>query len=451
MSWIDDAAKLLLQAAEATATPAAKGVAKGARAAQIAPPIDLSTLKRPPSVSRESAPLIAHHNLSPKGVEVAASIGGIPMPSMAISRADYPLTNFGDVTLLADPSMVSPSRNVNAFPADVYTGRQPRGDLQFTDQKKATASLKSDPVFGHMRDAAYWMDATNDFSDADLMMKTAQLGVKEGIDPKAFDNMFDYVREVRAKLGYDLYDKRDAMQGLAGYGEIERVLYPAERFTPSGARRKPAPYTLKNVTDRMTKERAFAPAMEASMDGSVGAFRAALTKPFKSFAEMQSARGQILPPEDMSKIKGAFSDQYDTLLGEVAAINPNASWRSAPSALLDVALGRDPTWYGEIPPSVRTNVQELSQQVRDLPSEYFEAKPRTAYQLSDFTAAIVPEAQTQTANLLRSAGVKEILTYGSPEERVALFKRFPQLLFSLGLPASVPLGLMSMQPNEEQY
>jgi hypothetical protein len=318
--------------------------------------------------------------------------------------------------------------------------------VQFADQKKAIASLKSDPVFGHMRDASYWMDATNDFSDADEMMKTAQLGVQEGISPKAFDNMFDYVREVRAKLGYDLYDKRDAMQGLSSYGDLERVLYPSERFTPSGSRRKPAPYTLENVMDRMRKDRAFMPASESSMEGSVGSFRAALTKPFKSFSEMQDARGQILPTEDVSPIKNMFSKDYNDLVGEVSAINPSDSWRSAPSALLDVALGRDPTWYGEIPMSVRENVQALGQQARTLPTEYFEAKPRTAYRLGDFSAAIVPEANTQTADLLRSAGVREVLTYGSPEERVALFKRFPQLLFS-----ALPVGLLSMPQDEEQY
>jgi len=400
-------------------------------------------------LSRENAPLIGHHNLSPKGVQVASEIGGIPMPSMAISRADYPLTNFGEISLLADPSMVAPSRTVSAWPTDVYTGRQPRGDVQFADQKQATSALKNDPIFGHMRDATYWMDATNSFTDADEMMKTAQLGVQEGINPKAFDNMFDYVRDVRSKLGYELYDKRDAMPGLASYANTERVLYPSELFTPSGARRKPAPYTLESVMKRMSEERAFAPGAEAGMDASPGAFRAVLTKPFKSLAEMQAARGQIWPEGSMGEVKEAFSDAYGSLLDEVSAINPNASWRSAPSALLDVALGRSPTWYGDIPSSVRANAEILGRTARDMPSEYFEAKPRRAYSLGDFRAALVPEGDSTTADALKSAGIKDVLTYGSNEERIALFKRFPELLFSAG--AGVPLGLLAMSPEEEQY
>ncbi len=142
-------------------------------------------------LTRENAPLVGHHNLSPKGVEVASNIGGIPMPSMAISRADYPLTNFGDITLLAKPGMVSPSRNTGVWPTDVYTGRQPRGELQFSNEKTTTAAMKADPNFGHMRDISYWMGSTNSFDDANRMMQTAQLGARAGIDPKAYDGMFD--------------------------------------------------------------------------------------------------------------------------------------------------------------------------------------------------------------------------------------------------------------------
>lgn len=405
------------------ASPTAEAVADMARKYAV----DESGALR---LTRENAPLIAHHNLSPKGVEVSYDIGGIPMPSLAVSRADYPMTKFGDVTLLADPSMVTPSRGTSVWPADVYTGRQPRGDIQFANQRQAIASLKSDPVFGHMRDSTYWMDATNSFSDADEMMKTAQLGVEEGINPKAFDNMFDYVRDVRAKLGYDLYDKRDAMPGLSAYGEIERVLYPSDLFTASGTRRKPAPYTLENVMDRMTKERAFAPGSEVAMEASPGAFRAVMTKPFKSLSDIQSARGQIWPEEDMGNVAKAFSDAYDSLLEDVSAVSPNASWRAAPSALLDVALGRKPTWYGDIPEDVQKNVRILGETTRDMPTAYFEAKPKQAYRLSDFRAALVPEEDEATANILRSSGIKDVLTYGKPEEREALFRRFPELLFS---------------------
>jgi hypothetical protein len=396
------------------------------------------------------APLIGHHNLSPRGVQVASEIGGIPMPSMAVSRADYPLTNFGDISLLADPSMVSPSRTVTAWPTDVYTGRQPRGELQFANQKTATAAMKSDPAFGHMRDITYWMDATNSFGDANEMMKTAQLGAQSGIDPKAYDNMFDYVRDVRSRLGYSAYENAERMPGFEAYGEIDRVLYPSELFTPSGNRKRPSPYTLDTVMKRMSADRAYTAGSEG-WDYGPGSFRAVVTPPFRSMSQMQAARERILPQDQMEPIKSAFSDAYDAVLADVNKAYTGRGWAEGPEAMREIVAGKTPTWFGDIPQQTRSSVLELADAARTLPTEYFEAKPRAAYGLGDFPAALVPEGDDASVSALRAAGVRDVLTYGSPEERLAFFKRFPALLFSMGLAAPMT-GLLASEPEQgEQY
>jgi hypothetical protein len=401
-------------------------------------------------LTRENAPLIAHHNLSPKGVQVASEIGGIPMPSMAISRADYPLTNFGDVTLLADPRMVTPSRNVGVWPTDVYTGRQPRGELQFTNQRAVLEAMKADPNFGHMRDVGRWLDSVSNFDSANEMMKTAQLGIKEGINPRGFDNMRDYLDEVRTKLGYSVYDEAGAMPGLEAYGGVERVIYPKDMFTPSGNRRKPVPYTLESVMDRMAKDKAYTAGSEG-WDYGPGSFRAVVTPPFRSMSDITAARGSIWPSDQIKEVKDAFSEAYGSVLEDVNAAYRGSDWRRpGEEAMKELAAGRSASWFGDIPQQTRADVRALTETVRAMPTEYFEAKPRVAYRLGDFPAAIVPEGDTASAETLRSAGIRDVLTYGTPEERVALFRRFPNLLFSAGA-AGVPIGLLSMQPNEEQY
>ena len=397
-------------------------------------------------LTRENAPLIGHHNLSPKGVEVSSEIGGIPMPSMAISRADYPLTNFGDVTLLAKPGMVNPSRNTGVWPTDVYTGRQPRGELQFSNEKATTAAMKADPNFGHMRDISYWMGSTNSFDDANRMMQTAQLGARAGIDPKSYDKMFDYVRDVQAKLGYSAFEDAPSMPGFEAYGGIERVLYPRDMFTASGNRRKPVPYTLDAVMGRMAKDKAYTAGSEG-WDYGPASFRAIVTPPFRSANEISAARGSIIPVDEMASYKGLLSSAYDETLKALDATQPPGRRRDATEALREIASGRNPTWFGEIPPEIKQNVRSLAEAARQLPTEYFEAKTKNALSLGDFPAAIVPEGADQTADILRSSGVKNILTYGTPEERIALFKRFPELLFSLGGAVAVP-GLLAMQPDQ---
>lgn len=401
-------------------------------------------------LTRENAPLIGHHNLSPKGVQVASEIGGIPMPSLAISRADYPLTNFGDISLLADPRMVTPSRNVGVWPTDVYTGRQPRGELQFSDERAVLGAMKADPNFGHMRDITRWMDSVSNFDSANEMMKTAQLGVKEGINPRGFDNMRDYLDEVRTRLGYSVYDDVKAMPGLEAYGGVERVIYPKDMFTPSGNRRKPVPYTLGAVMDRMSKDKAYTAGSEG-WDYGPGSFRAVVTPPFRSMSDISAARGSIWPSDQMKEVKDAFSDAYDAVLGDVNTAYRGSDWRpQGEEAMKEIAAGRSASWFGDIPQQTRSDVRTLADTARTMPTEYFEAKPRVAYGLGDFPAAIVPEGDIGSVDLLRSAGVQNILTYGTPEERVALFKRFPELLFAIG-GAAAPLGLLSMQPEQEQY
>ena len=395
--------------------------------------------------------LVGQHNLSPMGVKVASDIGGIPMPSMAIAKAENPLTRFGDITLLADPRMVQPSRTTNVWPIDAYTGRQPRGDQQFVSQAAAAKAMKADPNFGHMRDATYWMDAANSFEDADNMMRTAQLGVREGIDPSKYNSMWDYVSDVRAKLGYQAYEDVPMMPGFEAFADVERVLYPKEPFTASGNRRKPVPYTLDAVMNRMAADKAYTAGSEGWHYGP-GSFRAAATPKFRTADEVKAARDLIVPTDQFESVKNAFTDAYDTVRGDLEqyAKDPRAVY-SSPEAMDEIARGGRANWFGNVPAEVRGYVEQLASTARKMPTEYFEAKPSVAYALGDFPAALVPSNATDTADLLRKAGVRDVLTYGSDVDRADLIRRFPNLMFSLGAGVGFPLGLLAMQPDEEQY
>lgn len=376
-------------------------------------------------------PMFGHHNTSAKGVEVASGLGGIPMPSMAISKVAHPLENFGDVTLMAHPSMVTPSRDTNVWSADTYTGRQPRGDEEFSDPKAINRAMQSDPNFGHMRDITYWYDATNGVTDADEMMKTAQLGVARGIDPKQHASFHDYVSDVRQKLGYEAY-KNDHMPGLRAYGDIKRVLYPKNLFTASGNRKKPVDYTLENVMKRMKG------AAEAGAEGfnyGPGNFRAIHTPKFASMGEIKSDRGLIIPSEQMKPIKSQFEDAYSGLVDKLVQATGRKGFRAydeAADALTDISKGRNHAWFGDVPSDLVSQIRELGRHASNMPTEYFEAKSKRAIPLSAFPAALVPKSDQESARRLTEAGVKNVMQYGSPEERVAMYRSQPDLMFKNG-------------------
>lgn len=69
--------------------------------------------------------LILAHNLSADNLRAALDLGGLPAPSLAITRADAPIVGFGDITLIGDASMAMPSVKNPIFDADVYSPRFP--------------------------------------------------------------------------------------------------------------------------------------------------------------------------------------------------------------------------------------------------------------------------------------------------------------------------------------
>ena len=73
----------------------------------------------------EGDELIGMHNLSADNLAHAQEMGGLPVPSIGISKANAPLENFGDISLIARQNMVTPGRGNPVVGADAYSKRYP--------------------------------------------------------------------------------------------------------------------------------------------------------------------------------------------------------------------------------------------------------------------------------------------------------------------------------------
>lgn len=73
-------------------------------------------------------PLAIIHNLSLGNLAHADKMGGIAVPSVAIVNQKYPLSGFGEITLIGDTSQFAPEVNAKNkyFNADVYSPRYPQ-------------------------------------------------------------------------------------------------------------------------------------------------------------------------------------------------------------------------------------------------------------------------------------------------------------------------------------
>jgi len=98
-------------------------------------PVDVAGLSRRASASfmpEVDQDLVALHNTSERGLREALRLGGIPLPSLAVTRKDIPFSGYGDITLIAPRRVVDPEADPSnrVFAADAYTVRQPRPEVR---------------------------------------------------------------------------------------------------------------------------------------------------------------------------------------------------------------------------------------------------------------------------------------------------------------------------------
>ena len=360
------------------------------------------------------APLVAHHNTSPEGLLHSYENKGIPMPSLAISNPNFPLDNFGEISLMLKPDMIDPKKKgMNVFPADAYTGRQPRGFLELADKDAITQALKEDPNFGHME--TYFYDH-QDYVDINQAIQFAQYGVKNNIlDPKDYNDLMSYGKDVQFEMKAKDAPKAWEEAGVSSYGGTKRMLPPhGDPYTPSGYRKPDVPYTIDEVFKRMKKDKAYTAGAENHQ--TAARTRALNTDKFKSMEEIQANRDLIQPRgNDMEDVKWGWNSFVDDAIQDLTDKHPDLDYRTAQSVLDDMSAGQDVRWANLSPEELATAralVNSFREEVKGMPTEYFEAKPSTMMQLNDFDAAVVPNNLDElTLDKLRRSGINRLVDY----------------------------------------
>lgn len=411
-------------------------------------------------------PMITQHNVTAEGLKIADEMGGLPMPSLAITNANDPLTKFGEISLIADKDMIRPSRETSVFPADAYTGRQPLASFnEFKDHKESMKALANDPSLKHLKDKEWFHESFNELKDIDDPLKRIQAAVDlKLIDPKQYEKFHDLKMAAGKALGDKRWDSDflNQYKGLAKYGELKMELSPKELFTPSGNRRKSSDYTLPSVMKRMNEQKAYKQGAErTTLSG--GKVRSLLINKFKNLDEVKKNRSLLKSQENVQELNDNFSSDISHAIEDLAD-NFGGNFRMAEDFLEDVIAGNNYSYAKDATKSLPDAVtkakkimNEFKKTVGEMPTEYFEAKPRRAVDLSEFKGAIAPkEITNETRQILEKHGITQIWEYGTEEQRKKLYKQFPDLLFSITSPPVTPMlmpqndkaPLRPMRPNE---
>ena len=85
--------------------------------------------------------LIVYHNVSAEKLNGAIELGGLPMPSLAITKKDIPFGDFGEITLIGNKDMIDPrkSKTNEVFSRDAYTVRKPTVNYEEPSEKDESA------------------------------------------------------------------------------------------------------------------------------------------------------------------------------------------------------------------------------------------------------------------------------------------------------------------------
>ena len=106
--------------------------------------------------------------------------------------------------------------------------------------------------------------------------------------------------------------------------------------------------------------------------------------------------------------------------------------------------------YTNVPDSLKADIQTYFDSLKKMPTEYFEVKPQRAVSIGEFQGAIIPKNTPKEAkDILSKQGIKDIYEYSTPEERLDLFKKFGNKMFSAGFPVGVGSGLLDSKQKTD--
>lgn len=199
---------------------------------------------------------------------------------------------------------------------------------------------------------------------------------------------------------------------------LDEGQYIPKRSSYSGNVRR-IPYTLDNILKEMKGNPR---AKEGGLGGmGLGAVRAGGAKKFKNIEQLRQHQGQIVSPEEFTKIKNHMNERFNQVAEDLAPYH--GSKMNSMSALGEAIgesykrgkyLGHELKLSGfdNVPPEVQRKVNEFAQDLVRMPTEYFESKPQRVVGLNEFKGAVIPhDSHPKVAERLRENGIHDIRFY----------------------------------------
>jgi hypothetical protein len=390
----------------------------------------------------------ATHNLSADNLRFAdrKMDGQLPVPSLGVVKGNHPIEGFGEITLVADPGMVKPSAKTPVGAGDIYSPRFPDLNLKLPSKMRSAVEKELRPfddrgdLESFMRDIERYR-VSNVVDNPVLGRLYAQ---QRGIETPNTGDTWRDGRALMDRLRDDADYKKwtdEYIQALEGSGDLKMV----KGWNDNTMRERLAPFTVDNIVKHM-KARGGG-AGEEGFDYGLGNVRARLAKRFSSLGEMQDNRNLLAPKSTWEPQSSAISDEISNKaieLAEAAAkYRPKDRREELSESMRRIeamrsAIGRGKSelqWQydlDKLPADFDPWMAEIRNRIRNLPTDYFEAKPQRAVPVTEFKGALIPDdASGHAIDLLRKYGIERLEPYSGDKRMEALMK-FGDIGFASG-------------------
>jgi hypothetical protein len=233
------------------------------------------------------------------------------------------------------------------------------------------------------------------------------------------------------------------------FGSVLRGKVISEYNERTGTNRN-LPFNLDSVVRIMKRE---------LRDGEgfnygVPSIRSNVAKEFKTVREMKAAAEQIITPEKMGELKDETILEFEDLSKELAPFYRFESNRfgymdEVSTAFKELATQGVHKWeenFKDTPAPLMAKVRDFLAKLRNMPTEYFEAKIQRGVALEEMAGAVIPDTTADDVRAILEKSGFRVIEYrsGNDQARVDALAQFTDMTFALtGIPQNPQQALQA--------
>lgn len=334
----------------------------------------------------EAKDLYATHNMNLAGVKGALKLGGLAMPSLALRKVSQGNINqFGEIVFVANEKLSTPSRGTNVYDRDAWTpsiAYQIKYELlpEANDFIKETLSK-----VGRERDLSMFVYNINDNITS----------------PRSNDMAIElYAIDKRLDENYNQYEIMNSQEYVEWYEDnlmshAEPYLLTENSTNTDMVRKK---LTLDNIMKVLKKQ-------EKESGGFLGNYPDIsnilnyFAYKFKDLKEIRKNKHKLVSKEEQVEAVRELNEKFSNLVEQVATANEQSYF----DTLSDVAvtiIDRDTKASEKLksrglkgPENLDEIVEDIREDIINIPTDYFEVKPRRIVDFSEFSGVIIPKGK----------------------------------------------------------